>query len=78
MVPFRNLRTTTTPSEADVVTLYLLQVTNDRLRQKLEKELKPGARVVSHVFTFQGWKPLNADYESQIYLYKIGNHRDPT
>jgi len=65
-------------SEADVVTLYLLQGTNDRLKQKLEKELKPGARVVSRIFSFQGWRPLNADCKSQIYLYKIGNHREPT
>lgn len=65
-------------SEADVVTLYLLQTTNDKLRQKLEKELKPGARVVSHVFTFEDWIPSNADYDSQIFLYKIGNRREPT
>ena len=65
-------------SEADVVTLYLLQGTNDRLKLKLERELKPGARVVSHVFTFEGWRPLNPDYKSQLYFYKIGNHRDPT
>jgi hypothetical protein len=64
--------------EADVVTLYLLQGTNDRLRKKLEEELRPGARVVSHVFTFQGWRPLDADDESHIYLYAIGNHRELT
>ncbi|UCD73024.1 MAG: class I SAM-dependent methyltransferase [Candidatus Bathyarchaeota archaeon] len=63
--------------EADVVTLYLLQGTNDRLRRKLEKELKPGARVVTHVYTFKGWRPLTVDNESEIYLYKIGDHRDP-
>jgi SAM-dependent methyltransferase len=37
-------------SEATVVTLYLLQSLNERLRPKLVRELKPGARVVSHVF----------------------------
>ena len=36
--------------EATVVTLYLLQSLNERLRPKLVRELKPGARVVSHVF----------------------------
>jgi hypothetical protein len=65
-------------SEADVVTLYLLQGTNNKLKQKLETELKPGTRVVSHYFTFQGWRPINADYESQIYLYVIGNHKYST
>lgn len=65
-------------SEADVVTLYLLQGTNNRLKHKLETELKSGARVVSHYFTFQGWRPYNADYDSQIYLYVIGNHKYST
>jgi ubiquinone/menaquinone biosynthesis C-methylase UbiE len=37
-------------SEASVVTLYLLQSINERLRPKLVRELKPGTRVVSHVF----------------------------
>jgi SAM-dependent methyltransferase len=37
-------------SEATVVTLYLLQSLNERLRPKLVRELKPGTRVVSHVF----------------------------
>ncbi len=40
--------------DADVVTLYLLQDTNNRLRPKLLRELRPGARVVSHTFTFPG------------------------
>jgi len=35
---------------ATVVTLYLLQSINERLRPKLVRELRPGARVVSHVF----------------------------
>ena len=78
MVPFPKIASTTTPSEADVVTFYRLLGTNDMLKQKLEEELKPGARVASHVFTFEGWRPLNADYNSPIFLYESGNHRDPT
>jgi SAM-dependent methyltransferase len=41
---------TTDLKDATVVTLYLLQSINERLRPKLVRELKPGARVVSHVF----------------------------
>ena len=41
-------------SNADVVTLYLIQNTNDKLESKLKEQLKPGSRVVSHVFTFNG------------------------
>ena len=41
---------TTDISKASVVTLYLLQSINERLRPKLVRELRPGTRVVSHVF----------------------------
>src|ERR1700722_3612817 len=44
-------------SSADVVTLYLLTSSNERLRPNLEKYLKPGARVVSNDFEIRGWKP---------------------
>ena len=45
-------------SEATVVTLYLLQSINERLRPKLIRELKPGTRVVSHVFNMgPEWPP---------------------
>jgi trans-aconitate methyltransferase len=44
--------------EASVVTLYLLQSLNERLRPKLVRELKPGTRVVSHVFNMgPEWPP---------------------
>ena len=61
-------------SEATVVTLYLLQSLNERLRPKLVRELKPGARVVSHVFNMgPEWPPektLTVD-RSRIYLWTI-------
>jgi len=44
-------------SEATVVTLYLLTSVNIKLRPKLQKELKPGTRVVSHQFNMGDWKP---------------------
>jgi ribosomal protein L11 methylase PrmA len=43
--------------EATVVTLYLLQSLNLKLRPKLWKELKPGTRIVSHAFDMGEWKP---------------------
>ena len=40
------------------MTLYLLQSLNERLRPKLVRELKPGTRVVSHVFNMgPEWPP---------------------
>ena len=45
-------------SEATVVTLYLLQTLNEKLRPKLFRELKPGTRVVSHAFSMgDAWPP---------------------
>jgi ubiquinone/menaquinone biosynthesis C-methylase UbiE len=45
-------------SEATVVTLYLLQSLNEKLRPKLWKDLKPGTRVVSHAFSMgPEWPP---------------------
>jgi protein-L-isoaspartate O-methyltransferase len=41
---------------ATVVTLYLLTAANEKLRPKLERELRSGARVVSHDFHIPGWE----------------------
>jgi trans-aconitate methyltransferase len=42
---------------ATVVTLYLGEWMNLQLRPKLLRELRPGARVVSHNFGMGDWKP---------------------
>ncbi|RJX16269.1 class I SAM-dependent methyltransferase [Candidatus Bathyarchaeota archaeon] len=57
--------------EADVVTLFLTTSANERLKPKLEKELKNGARVVSHDYEIIGWKPVKVENLGQhkIYLY---------
>ncbi len=44
-------------SEATVVTLYLLPSANLRLRPRLQRELRPGARVVSQLFDMDDWAP---------------------
>ncbi len=44
-------------SSADLVTVYLLPNSNDKIRPLLEKQLKKGARIVSHDFEFSGWTP---------------------
>ena len=64
----------TNVSEATVVTLYLLQSLNEKLRPKLFKELKPGTRVVSHAFSMgDAWPPektLNVNGRT-IYFWTI-------
>jgi predicted nicotinamide N-methyase len=66
---------TTDLRQASVVTLYLLQSINERLRPKLVRELKPGARVVSHVFNMgPEWpaeKTITID-RSRVFLWSIG------
>lgn len=57
--------------EATVVTIFQSQETNNKLKPKFEKELKPGTRIVTHVFTFDGWEPRKVDKKSQIYLYIV-------
>jgi ribosomal protein L11 methylase PrmA len=42
---------TTDLSGATVVTLYLLSSSNQKLRPMLQRQLKPGARIVSHGFS---------------------------
>ena len=44
-------------SDADVVFLYLTTLANEKLRPKLEKELKGGVRVISHDYEIRGWIP---------------------
>jgi SAM-dependent methyltransferase len=59
--------------DADVVTLYLLPDVNIKLRPKLLKELKVGARIVSHQFDMDDWKPdqkVELDWRT-VYMWKV-------
>jgi len=60
-------------SEATVVTLYLLNTLNVKLRPKLLTELKPGTRVVSHAFHMGDWKPEKTDsvQGSEVFLWRV-------
>jgi predicted RNA methylase len=55
-------------SDADVVTRYLLQDTNDKLEGKFKQELHPGTRVVSNTFFFPGLRQVRQDDEAGPYL----------
>jgi hypothetical protein len=58
-------------SEATVVTVYQGEGINRKLVAKLEEELKPGTRVVSYSFIFDGWEPIKEESDSKIFLYKL-------
>lgn len=61
----------TSIAEATVVTVYQGESINNRLKEKFKAELKPGAKVVSHSFTFEGWEPTKKHPDANVYLYVI-------
>ena len=46
---------------ADVVFLYLTTSANEKVKPKLESELKNGTRIVSHDYEVLGWKPVKTE-----------------
>lgn len=48
-------------SPATVVTLYMLPEFNAKLRPILDRQLRPGSRVVSHDYLVEGWVPDQID-----------------
>jgi protein-L-isoaspartate O-methyltransferase len=64
-------------AEADVITVYLLPVASTKLTPILERQLKKGARIVSHNAPFPDWTPTRIlDIENggdgkthRLYLY---------
>src|SRR5580698_7563965 len=65
-------------SDADLLTVYLLPMSNDKVAPILEKQLKKGTRIVAHDFEFSAWKPeqiQDIDDDGQgrshrLYLYR--------
>jgi ubiquinone/menaquinone biosynthesis C-methylase UbiE len=71
-------------SPATVVTLYMLPWFNDKMAPVLQRQLRPGARVVAHDFGIEGWEPTRIETldkperkfgeikrPHKIYLWKI-------
>ena len=59
-------------AEADVVFCYLMPKTLKNLKDKFEKELKPGARVITYAFRLHYWpiaKTVKKAGELPFYLY---------
>jgi SAM-dependent methyltransferase len=60
-------------SKATVVTLYLSTTINLDLASKLKRELRPGARIVSHKFAMGDWVPdetIQVDGQD-LFLWRI-------
>ena len=65
-------------ADADVLTVYLLPVSNEKVTPLLESQLKKGTRIVAHDFEFSAWKPekiVDIDDDGQgrshrLFLYR--------
>lgn len=56
---------------ADVVYAYLTSDQIARLRPLLERQLRPGARVVSLAADFPAWQPAQVDREQLVFVYVL-------
>ena len=71
--------TRTSLATATVVSLFLTPGGNELIRPRLENQLGPGARVITHNYTIPGWmvrgvETLGDERERHdLYLYLIGN-----
>ena len=60
-------------SDADLVYFFLMPKHYKKLKIKLQKELRPGSRVMAYVWPFENWEPEKIDKLENfptIYLYK--------
>jgi SAM-dependent methyltransferase len=65
-------------SPATVVTLYMLPEFNAKIRPILDRQLRPGSRVVSHDYPIEGWVPDRVEtvkgdfvHDHQVLLFEI-------
>ncbi|MCX6789652.1 MAG: class I SAM-dependent methyltransferase [Candidatus Gribaldobacteria bacterium] len=61
-------------SNADIVYFFLMPKIFTKIKNKLEKELKPGAKVIIYAWPMDGWTALATDCpigKTPIYLYQI-------
>ncbi|MCX6746021.1 MAG: hypothetical protein NTX00_03290 [Candidatus Parcubacteria bacterium] len=66
-------------AEADYIFCFLITEEMNKLEEKLKRELKSGALVISNSFTFKNWQPektivINKDkktgFNNKIYVYR--------
>jgi SAM-dependent methyltransferase len=55
---------------ADIVVVFLWPGAMERLRPQFERQLKPGARIVSYWHPIPDWVPERFDRDTQVYLYR--------
>ena len=58
-------------SKADVVFIYATSTEVAKLASHLEKQMKPGSRVVSISADFPEWEPTGFDKDKLIFVYAM-------
>ena len=64
------------PTPATVVALYLSPAINLRLRPTLQRDLRPGSRIVSHDFDMGDWRPertveILVERYHRVFLWRV-------
>ncbi len=64
-------------SQAALVVCFLTPPIMEKLKPKLEAELRPGALVVSNTFALRGWQPIDTMtvpdvHATNVHLYRVG------
>ena len=59
--------------DANLIVCYLFPDSMERLKEKLERELCPGTKVISHTHGVPGWEPTETiDVDAiPIYIYEV-------
>ena len=55
--------------DADILTIYMVPIFRERLRKKIQAEMKPGSRVISGVYPFPDWEPEKTN--GRVYMYRV-------
>ena len=61
-------------SKADVIFFFLIPRIFPKLKEKLQRELRPGTKVIAYVWPFADWQPVKIDKAENrptMYLYII-------
>jgi len=58
-------------NNANIITMYLLPKTVNKLKSKFKRELKSGSRIVSLQFPLKNWRPVKFDRENEIFVYRV-------
>ena len=60
--------------DADIVYFWLTKEATYKLKEKFEKELRPGTKVICYVWPIEAWVPVKVDSiegRPKLYLYQI-------